>query len=365
MILAGTSLSLEGRFALQGRHARRGLNLWAAWVNKQGGLAVGDGGSSQRVSLLIYDDRSRIADAKENVERLLTQDRVNLLFGPYSSVLTLAVAPIADGLGKILWNHGGASDEIFAQGWRTLIGGSAPASTYFADLPRWLRRKEPEIEQLTIVHAERGGFPVQVASGLAEAAKGEGFRQIVIVSCDLGSLNPSEIFESEFGWWPQALALVGSFEDEVRLILKREEFPRQVRHIAAVAAGLTTFGEVVGDRSEGILGSSQWEPGLGDHVEVGPEENWLLSSFRSAFARDPEYPAVQAFALGVVAAECLRRAGTLQDKAVRAAAASLDITTCFGKFRIDPETGRQVGHRPVLVEWWGGRKRVVWPPLAG
>ena len=111
MILAGASLSLTGRFALQGLQVQRGLSLWETWVNETGGLPVGSGGSRSRVSLRIYDDRSRIADAQANVLRLLTKDRLDLLFGPYSSVLTLAVAPIAEAHGKILWNHGGSSDE--------------------------------------------------------------------------------------------------------------------------------------------------------------------------------------------------------------------------------------------------------------
>jgi hypothetical protein len=73
---------------------------------------------------------------------------------------------------------------------------------------------------------------------------------------------------------------------------------------------------------------------------------------------------MQAFALGIVAEECARRAGSLRDEALRKAAAGLDVTTCFGRFRIDDETGQQVGHRPVLVEWRGGAKKVVGRPAA-
>ena len=362
MILAGASLSLTGRFALQGRQAQRGLSLWGTWVNEAGGLPVGSGGSRLPVSLRIYDDRSRISDAQANVLRLLTEDRVELLFGPYSSALTLAVAPIAEAHGKILWNHGGSSDEIFARGWRVLIAGSAPASAYFAGFPGWLRGEEPGLERLTVLYSQRGTFAGQVARGLAEAAEREGFRQVALAPCDLAAAERSRFVSERSDGTPQAIVLVGSYQDEVRVIQGRGTFPRGVRRIAAVSAGLTAFGMAVEGQSEGIVGASQWEPGRGTKVEVGPDGAWVLSRFHQAFGEEPEYPAVQALALGVVAVECLRRTGNLRDEAVRQAAAGLDVTTCFGRFRIDGETGRQVGHQPVLVEWRGGRKCVVWPP---
>ena len=353
MILAGASLSLTGRFALQGRQAFRGLRLWEGWANREAGLSVG---------LRVYDDGSRIAGAQANVRRLLAVDGVDLLFGPYSSSLTLAVGSIAEAHGKILWNHGGASDEIFARGWRRHVGGIAPASAYFADLPGWFRRQEPGIDHLTILHAERGTFGRQVARGLDEAARREGFDRILVVPCDLARVNPSGALSWSADGGGHALVLAGSYQDEVRLLLNRESFPSPVRQIAAVAAGLVSFGEALGAASGGILGASQWEPGLGAEPGVGPGEVWIRSGYRQAFGGEPEYPAVQAFSLGVVATECVRLAGSLRDEALREAAASLEVATCLGRFRIDPETGRQLGHRPVLVEWRNGRKLVAGSP---
>ncbi len=361
MILAGASLSLTGRFALQGQQAHCGLRLWEDWVNESGGLPAGAGGSGQQVILRIYDDRSRITDAQEGVRRLLAEDRVDLLFGPYSSGLTLAAAAIAETHGKILWNHGGASDEIFTRGWRFLIGGAALASSYFSGLPRWLRRAEPDVARLTILRAAHGTFAAQVARGVAGTAEREGFPQVAIVPCELAAIGPSALPVRGSDEMPHAIVLAGGFQDEVRLIQGRESLPRGIRRIAAISGGLTVFGEMVGCRSEGVIGSSQWEPGLLTRVDVGPDEARVLSRFRQAFGQEPEYPALQAFALGVVAAECIRRTGSLRDEVLRDVAAGLDVTTCFGRFRIHRDMGQQLGHQPVLVEWHGGRKRVVWP----
>lgn len=362
MIVSGACLSLTGRFTLQARQAMWGLRLWETWVNEHGGLPPRSGESPQLISLRFYDDRSRIDEARAGVRRLLAVDRVDLLFGPYSSVLTLAVAPIADAHEKVLWNHGGSSDEIHTQGCRYLVAGSAPASTYFASLPAWLRREEPSIDRLRILHAERGTFAKQVARGLTEAARREGFREVRSVPCDLSTVDLLVLADQGSDDTPQALVLVGSRQEEIQWIQARAAFPASVRRIAAVSAGLAAFREGLGTLAEGVIGSSQWESGLVVDVDVGPRETWFLSRFRQAFGQAPEYPAIQAFAMGVVAGECARRAGNLRDAALRKAATDLDVTTCFGRFRIDGETGQQVGHRPVLVEWRGGEKRVVWRP---
>jgi hypothetical protein len=75
----------------------------------------------------------------------------------------------------------------------------------------------------------------------------------------------------------------------------------------------------------------------------------------------PDYPASQAYAACLIAQRCLEEAGAADESLWRAACA-LDCGTFFGRFRIDPATGLQVGHEMVLVQWQRGRKLVVWPP---
>src|SRR5262249_40530767 len=64
--------------------------------------------------------------------------RLTFSWGPYSSSLTMSVAEIAEEYKKVLWNHGGSSDEIFRHGWRYLVGIQSPASDYLRALPYWL-----------------------------------------------------------------------------------------------------------------------------------------------------------------------------------------------------------------------------------
>ena len=77
-----------------------------------GGVKVGHSDAGRPVSVIYYDDASKTDQAGHTTERLITSDHVDLLFGPYSGVLALAAAQVAEAHGRLLWNQGGAADII-------------------------------------------------------------------------------------------------------------------------------------------------------------------------------------------------------------------------------------------------------------
>src|SRR5260370_23818981 len=133
----GLSVSLSGKFHLQGQQTLQGACLWQSYINAQGGIVV-QNGEKRSVRLIWYDDRSQTSCVRKNVFRLLKDDRIDVLLGPYSSSLTMAVVEIAEEYKKVLWNHGGSSDEIFRHGRRYLVGIASPASDYLRALPHCL-----------------------------------------------------------------------------------------------------------------------------------------------------------------------------------------------------------------------------------
>ena len=114
--------------------------------------------------------------------------------------------------------------------------------------------------------------------------------------------------------------------------------------------------------AEGFIGPSQWEAEAGYMADYGPSAAQVVASLHRAGHEAVDYPMAQAYAAGVVMQRCLLEAGSLDDSALRQAASSLDFTTFYGRFRIDPETGRQTGRSTLLVQWQDGRKVIVWPP---
>ena len=350
-MLVGASLSLSGAFRRQGGQARDGLELWVDYVRN-----LPDGPTPH---LIVLDDRSRASVARENVRRLVAEEHVDVLVGPYSSGLVLAVAPIAGAAGKVLWNHGGTSDAILEEGGRHVVSVASPASDYLRDLPSWIRRRAPQANRATIVHATSGTFAGHVARGAAEGARAAGFSEVRLATYEPPLHDARALLRRVAEPEPDLLLSAGAFDDDLAIARQRAILPGATA-LALVGAGLAEFGTELGSLAEGVMGPSQWEPAVGEAPLTGPDATWFTDAFEDAFQRAPEYPAAQAFAMGLIFEECRRRcAGNLDDGALLDAARTLQTTTFFGRFRLDPVTGRQVGHRIRLVEWRDGRKCVV------
>src|SRR2546425_5626993 len=134
----GASISTSGRYALQGHQALAGLQAWAKATNVEGGVRISQLGETHAVTLIHYDDASSPERAVANVERLISVDRVRVLIGPYASDLTRVAVRVARQHSKLLWNHGGASDDIHRPD-TGVVGILTPVSRYFAGLLELVR----------------------------------------------------------------------------------------------------------------------------------------------------------------------------------------------------------------------------------
>ena len=367
-IVVGLSISLTGKFSCQGQQALNGIRLWQSYVNSQGGIALG-GQGRRLVRLIYYDDQSQVSGAQQNALRLITEDRVDVLLGPYSSGLTLAVAQVAEQHRKLLWNHGGSSDEIFNRGYRYLVSTPSPASDYLRGLPHWLAETSPGLRRICIVHSARGSFSTHVARGVVEAARAAGVHSVELIPIASRRGHADSLVRELCARSPQILVLAANFQQEVQMMRARSgaDWPDTVREVAAVAAGVHAFYQELNQRAEGAIGPSQWEPAPEAQAESGPyrgeiyepHSDWFVRSFQERFGQLPEYTAAGSFAIGLVLAECIRQAGSLEDECLREVASKLDFNTFYGRFRIDPETGCQIGHRILLIRWERGRKIVL------
>ncbi|MBI4481625.1 MAG: amino acid ABC transporter substrate-binding protein [Acidobacteria bacterium] len=356
-ITAGLSVSQSGKLSIQGLQAHHGISLWESYANAGGGIRVG-AGRRLPVRLITYDDRSRSDIAEENVLRLLRQDHVDILLGPYSSALTLAAGRLAEEHRKLLWNHGGASDEISHRGQEHLVSVLSPASSYLSAFPSWLQQNLRRLKRMSVLFSSRGTFGSHVGRGLVEAARFAGF-EVHLIPMDAPVREAKAVVRRISSTDPHVLVLAGSFQDEVQLMRERGFFPASVKAVAAVGAGIQSFWQELGEAAEGVIGPSQWEPEVRFEEIRGPDSDWFVRNFKDRFGQRPDYPAAGGFALGLVLMECIARAGSLDDQQLRRAAAELDFNTFYGRFRLDPETGRQAGHQIVLVQWRQGRTVVL------
>lgn len=320
----GACLSLSGRFAAFGRQAATGLETWRQLTGA--------------ADLVISDDRSD----RHTLAAVLSDvaARCDLLLGPYSTVLARAAGELAAQQGWLIWNHGGAGDDIQAAHPGHAVSVLTPAGRYARPFLRHLlgqaRHQEPG--ELVIVTGP-GSFGRQVASGALALAGQLGISAV--------SATPDQALPPAGNW---DLLSAGVFEDDASLVARVRRRPNPPRTICAVAAGIAEFSAAV-PHPDGIYGVAQWLPGSGTAARTGPAETDFLAACPGG---RPGYPAVQAAAGAVIAVRCAQLAASTRPADLWAAAAALRTTTLFGAFGIDSRTGSQQHHQTVLARWTDG-----------
>ena len=304
----------------------------------------------------------------------------DLLLGPYSTGLMRVAGRLAAERGWLLWNHGGAGDDVLAAYPGHLLSVLTPASQYAELFVQLLAAADsaagdgPRV-RLWIAHGT-GSFGRQVAAGAEDAARRAG---LTTARLDHATGRPPD----DRAW---DLLGAGSFDEDVGLIRRVRSGGRPPRVVGAVAAGVREFG-VSGVDPEGVYGVGQWFPGVpgASAPAIGPGEGEFLAAYAARYGSVPDYPAIQAVAAAVLATHCLRTAGRRDPVnghpgrashpgsgdtgpggagpggALWRAALGLDTSTLFGGFRVRAPDGRQEGHRPVLVRWTGGEPALVRP----
>jgi branched-chain amino acid transport system substrate-binding protein len=359
-IRMGMAVSLSGRYALLGRQTLEGLECYIRDVNATGGMFLKSEGKRLPVSLVVEDDESDESKIRGLIEKLIRQEQVDLLIGPYGSGLTLAAAEMADAFQYVLWNHSGSSDEIFECNLSSVVGILTPASLYLCAILDMIKALDPSAKKVALFSAKTG-FAADMAAGALAWIQREGFTLTVHQSYRSGM----EDFRSLLGPLkedpPDIFLSVGRVEDDVLLGSQLRELKPRVKAAGLVVAAISRFKAALRERADGFLAPSQWEPQVRYKVDFGPSEDEFLSHYLKSATVPIDYPAAQGYAAGLVAQRCVEEAGALDQKALREAAGRLRFTTFYGPYAIDPQTGRQTAHPLLVTQWQKGRKEIVWP----
>src|SRR3989304_835156 len=268
-IKLGVSISLSGRYSVQGTESFDGLTLWVKDTNQSGRILIKKKGKKIPANLIYYDDGSSSETCKILIDKLIIKDKVDVLIGPYSSGLTLSAAPIVDKYKKILWNHGGSSDEIFEKGFRYIVSTTSPASKYLHGIIDMVRTIDKEAKKIALIQADDSGFSTNVAEGAKRYGKEKGF-QVTNFKYQSGTKDFSSIIKQVKEDNPDIILGAGRAEDD--LILARQILEHKVgaKTIGLVVSGIKHFKEQLGKDAEFFLGPSQWDRGIKIKPNFGP-----------------------------------------------------------------------------------------------
>ncbi len=358
-IKLGISISLTGAYSVQGAQSFRGLSLYVSDVNERGGIHVAQLERKIPVDLVHFDDESDVDKCRKNVERLLSQEQVDILLGPYSSSLALAAAEEAEPRGVTLWNHGGSTDEMDERGFTCLVSTITPASMYSRGIIALVRKTDPGARKIASFSAFDSGFSRNIARGVDKYGAEYGF-EVKRFEYRTGREDFSGLLPEAMDWGPDLVVGMGRLNDDLLLAGRMIDTGAKPKAAALAAASIGLFRETFGDYAEGFMSSTQWERGGGEDPDAGPTSEEFFESYKATYGHAPDFVAAQGYNIGVVIEECIGRAGVLDRRTLRDIAREIDFRTFYGRFKTDAR-GTQTGHEMVTVQWQGGEKVVVYP----
>jgi branched-chain amino acid transport system substrate-binding protein len=343
----GASLSLTGAYAKPGLYGREGYALCQKHLN--GGAGV----LGRPIEFVIYDDRSDPQTGVRLYEKLLTEDQVETVLGPYSSAITEAVANVTEKYKKLLLAPLGSAGSIWEKGRRYVIMMVSPAEVYLDGLLDMAARNG--LKTVAVIY-EDTLFPKTTVRGAMASARKRGLEIVFMEAYPKAQTDFSGLLTKVRAIRPDVLAAATYFDDVVAITRQMKELDVNVKMFGTTVGGdLPEFYKALSRTAEYVYGASQWEPSLSY-----PGAWEFAAAYEAEFSRIPSYHAAAAYAACMLLAEAINRTGSFEPDRLREYLFQLQTVTAFGAFDVD-ERGYQRGHRMVTIQWQEGRQVVVWP----
>ncbi len=346
-IVVGTSVALTGKYARTGQEQLQGFQMWVDEVNARGGLL------GRKVKLVHYDDESKPETGAKLYEKLITDDKVDLLIGPYSSDVTMAASTVAEKYHFPMVSSGASATEIWERGYKNTFGLYTLAETYMDSILEFGKSKG--LKKIALIY-ENTAFPRGVAAGVKDKAKKLGMQVVFEEEYGKASTDFSSMIIKIKSRKPD-MVIGGSYLPDSTAFMRQAKENRLFAKIFAFAVGpgLPDFGQNLGLDAEGVMGNTQWEPTL-----KLPGVKEFAEKYNQKYGHEPGYHAGGGYGTGQVLEAAVKKAGSTDPDKVRAALFALDIVTTFGRFKVDA-TGKQIGKPAYAVQWLAGERHIVLP----
>ena len=359
-IVLGAAVSDTGRYAREGQDTRQGYDLWLDWVNNEhGGIKVGD--QNYEVEIIYYDDEGDPDTAANLVERLITEDEVDFLLGPYSSGLTMSTSAIAEKYGMIMVEGNGASESIFERGFQNIFAVLTPAGNYTQSALQALADLGAET---VVVAYEDTAFPTSVGQGAIKWAEEYGMEVLAVETYPVEVADVSAIMTKFRDLEPDVFVGGGHFNDALLFVRAAEELGfNPDAMVITVGPSNPDFVTEVGNAANYILGPTQWE------ATMSWEDDWLgtpadyAERYENMWGEPPTYQAAESTATALALMAAIENAGSTDMDAVRQALYDLDVVTFYGPINFD-ETGKNVAKPMGAIQIQDGVINVVAPSEA-
>jgi branched-chain amino acid transport system substrate-binding protein len=363
VITLGAAVSLTGKYALNGANTKNGYDLAVRQINDKGGVIIE--GKPYRFEVRYYDDESTPARGTELVERLIQQDSVKFILGPYSSGLTKAIMPIVERHKVPMVEANGAARELFSKGYRYIFAVLSTSDQYLTpaiDLAAAHAEKlgKPKEEIRVAIATENDPFAQDVRAGVLDDIERHGMRCVIDDQLPPELNDMSVTLTKVKALKPDVLVVSGHEKGALTAVTQIEALRVDVPVIALTHCDSAQLAEKLPKAAEHVFCAHQWHRSLKHEGELFGSAADFAELFEDVYGYEAPYQAAQSAAAVNVFADAFKRAQSLDPELVRDAISATDLPTFYGPIKFDA-SGKNIAKPMVLTQIVDGEYVVVAP----
>ena len=343
----GVALSQTGNLADSAAPYFKGLDLWREQANARGGLA------GRPIEFVVYDDRSDPATAARLYEKLITDDKVNLVISSLGSATAATGSAVAEKHKMVLINGGGAAEAIQQRGFKYVFQTAARISSYADGIVPMIEKYK--IKSIALVSRDYAAAR-DISKAIKEQIKDKDVKIVMDEYFPAGTADFSSQIAKGQQLQPDlwiGLLYPGEAIETVRQFHSMNYMPK---FFVANGVSQDDFIKSAGKDAEYALGMSLFEPSL---PSEGNKE--FVKTYHDKYSADPGYYSAFGFVAGTVLEAAVKKAGSIDTEKVREALTTLKMGSVMGRHEVDPSTYMQIGVKGLVVQVQNGKREVVWP----
>lgn len=356
-IRIAVSLSLTGDFSDNGEAAELGYELWEKDVNARGGLL------GREVEITIVDDASDTQQVVTNYENFITRERVDLVFGPYSSLLNIPAGEVAARNGYSIIQAMGNGPSVFEECLETMIyAGTAPSDRAAGAWADYILSLPEDQQPQTAAYASLDDpFSAPAAEYLRERFEEAGIETVYSEVYADGTTDLTPVVRNIQNGDPDMVVSGTQTQDafdQVRAMVQLGFSPDHL-FMTNGPVHVLDFPENVGpENTQGVFTMDNWSP----HIDTEGNAEFVESYIEEhgVEAGQINSTSAQAYAVGQMTELLVEEVGSLDHEAIVEASRSGTFDTLVGTVQLEGECGDPVGTYP-LFQWIDGEITVVYP----
>ena len=349
VVVMGGAWPLSGGYAEVGAAILLGRKLYVEELNARGGLL------GHRVEFRILDNKSDRRTSIELYEKLISEDKVDLVLGSYSSSITDAVANVMERYRRPFIPHA-ASKVIFQRGRKYVFRLPSPVAQDYQKGALHVA-KGLGVRRIAVI-GEASLFPRKVTEGAIGWAKKLGLEVVFLRNYRKERTDFTSLLRGIEASGAEAIFSNGYYFDAVAQIRQLRELDINVKLFAATnAPGTPKFIKELGGTAEYVVGQSKWEPlpGLGL-----PGVKEFIERYEKRFGDKPTYRVAQGYTEIQINEAAVKKAGSFDPEKVRDAMASITVNTIYGPWNVDERGFMSIDGLAIQIQ--NGKRVIVWPP---